>query len=118
MEHIKSEKLIQSMDILRNFIESNTEIKNKYKQYITNYKDKSSTFEKTLKDLKVGEKAKVLEVRGNEAIKRRLMVMGITSGIDVELLRKAPLGDPIEVLIRGYNVAIRKTEAENIILEK
>ena len=69
---------------------------------------------KTLKEAKVGETVKVVKLYGEGALKRRIMDMGITKGVDVYVRKVAPLGDPVEVTVRGYELSIRKTEAENI----
>lgn len=73
--------------------------------------------ERTLKELKPGEKAVVKKITGEGAVKRRLMDMGVTRGAEVLVRKVAPLGDPIEVNIRGYELTFRKTEAENIMVE-
>lgn len=73
--------------------------------------------ERTLKDLKPGEKSIITNVLGDKgAVKRRLMDMGVTRGAEVTVRKVAPLGDPIEVNIRGYELTLRKSEAENIIV--
>ena len=69
---------------------------------------------KTLKEAKVGETVRVVKLNGGGALKRRIMDMGITKGVDVCIRKVAPLGDPVEVTVRGYELSIRKTEAENI----
>jgi ferrous iron transport protein A len=69
---------------------------------------------KTLKEAKVGETVRVVKLYGEGALKRRIMDMGITKGVDVYIRKVAPLGDPVEVTVRGYELSIRKTEAENI----
>jgi len=69
---------------------------------------------KTLKEARVGETVKVVKLSGEGALKRRIMDMGITKGVDVYIRKVAPLGDPVEVTVRGYELSIRKTEAENI----
>ena len=69
---------------------------------------------KTLKEAKVGETVKVVKLYGEGALKRRIMDMGITKGVDIYIRKVAPLGDPVEVTVRGYELSIRKTEAENI----
>jgi ferrous iron transport protein A len=69
---------------------------------------------KKLSDLKIGEKAVVTAVYGEGAVRRRLFDMGITPGAEVYLRKKAPLGDPIEIAIRGYELTLRKTEANNV----
>lgn len=73
--------------------------------------------ERKLKELKPGEKGTIIKVIGEGAIKRRMMDMGVTKGVEVLVRKVAPLGDPIEVNIRGYELTFRKTEAENIIVE-
>ena len=71
---------------------------------------------KTLKDVKVGETATVVKLHGEGATKRRIMDMGITKGVEVHVRKVAPLGDPIEVNLRGYELSIRKADAEMIEL--
>ena len=72
---------------------------------------------KTLKDFAVGDKAIVKRLSGEGALKRRIMDMGVTKGVEVLVRRVAPLGDPIEVTVRGYELSLRKDEAANIIVE-
>lgn len=72
---------------------------------------------KTLKDVAVGEKVVVKRLSGEGALKRRIMDMGITKGIEVFVRKVAPLGDPIEVTVRGYELSLRKSEAESILVE-
>ena len=72
---------------------------------------------KTLKDVAVGDKAIVKRLSGEGALKRRIMDMGVTKGVEVLVRRVAPLGDPIEVTVRGYEMSLRKDEAANIIVE-
>lgn len=72
---------------------------------------------RTLKDVKVGETVRVSKLIGEGAIKRRIMDMGITKGIEVAVRKVAPLGDPIEISVRDYELSIRKGEAENILCE-
>lgn len=72
---------------------------------------------KTLKEAKVGETVKVVKLSGEGAVKRRIMDMGITKGVEVYLRKVAPLGDPIEVTVRGYELTLRKADAEMISVE-
>ena len=72
---------------------------------------------KTLKDVKIGETAVVAKLNGEGATKRRIMDMGITKGVEINLRKVAPLGDPIEVNVRGYELTLRKSEAEKIEVE-
>lgn len=72
---------------------------------------------KTLKDAKVGETVKVTKINGEGAIKRRIMDMGITKGVDLYIRKVAPLGDPVEVTVRGYELTIRKDDAEMIVID-
>lgn len=69
---------------------------------------------KTLRDVKVGESAIVVKLHGEGAVKRRMMDMGITKGIEVNIRKVAPLGDPVEVNVRGYELSIRKDDAAMI----
>ena len=69
---------------------------------------------KTLKDLSVGETGVIAKVGTSGALKQRFMDMGITKGTEVKVEKIAPLGDPIEIIIRGYNLSIRKGDAEKI----
>ena len=72
---------------------------------------------KTLKAAKIGETMKVVKLHGEGAIKRRIMDMGITKGVEVYIRKVAPLGDPVEVTVRGYELSIRKADAEMIEVE-
>ncbi len=72
---------------------------------------------KTLKDVKCGERVKVTKLIGEGAVKRRIMDMGITKGVEVYLRKVAPLGDPIEVTVRGYELSLRKADAQLIEVE-
>ncbi len=68
----------------------------------------------TLKDIKVGKSAKVTKVHGEGALRRRIMDMGITKGAQITVRKVAPLGDPIEIRVRGYELSLRKDDAEMI----
>ena len=72
---------------------------------------------KTLRESKVGDTVRVVKVHGEGAVKRRIMDMGLTKGVDVQIRKVAPLGDPIEVTVRGYELSIRKADAEMIEVE-
>ncbi len=73
--------------------------------------------EKKLSELKPGEKAVILKVIGSGLVRRRLVDLGLVRGSEILVVRKAPLGDPIEFQLRGYNLSLRKKEAENVIVE-
>ena len=72
---------------------------------------------KTIGDMKVGETAKVARLNGEGAVKRRIMDMGLTKGVQVTVRKVAPLGDPIELTVRGYELSIRKDEAVKVEVE-
>ena len=72
---------------------------------------------KTLKQATVGETVKVVKLHGEGAIKRRIMDMGLTKGVEVYVRKVAPLGDPVEVTVRGYELSLRKADAEMIVVE-
>ena len=69
---------------------------------------------KTLKDVKVGQNATVVKLHGEGAVKRRIMDMGITRGVEIHGRKVAPLGDPMELNVRGYELSVRKADAEMI----
>ena len=69
---------------------------------------------RTVKDMKTGQKANVIKVHGEGALRRRIMDMGITKGVEITLRKLAPLGDPMELTVRGYELSLRKAEAEMI----
>ena len=71
----------------------------------------------TLRNAKVGQTVKVVKLHGEGAVKRRLMDMGLTRGTEVYIRKVAPLGDPVEVTVRNYELSIRKADAENIEIE-
>ena len=71
----------------------------------------------TLRDIKVGGRAKVVKLHGEGPTRRRIMDMGITKGVEVYVRKVAPLGDPIELTVRGYELSIRKSDAETIEIE-
>ncbi len=72
---------------------------------------------KTLKEVKVGETVKVVRLTGEGPVKRRIMDMGITKGVNIYVRKVAPLGDPVEVTVRGYELSVRKADAEMIAVE-
>lgn len=72
---------------------------------------------RTLKDVKVGEKTRVIKVHGQGALKRRIMDMGVTKGLEIYVRKLAPLGDPIEINVRGYELSLRKEDASLIEVE-
>ncbi len=72
---------------------------------------------KTLKEVKIGETAKVVKLHGEGAVRRRIMDMGLTKGVEVSVRKVAPLGDPIEINVRGYELSLRKADAEMIEVE-
>ena len=72
---------------------------------------------KTLRDVKIGENAKVVKLHGEGAVKRRIMDMGLTRGVEVYVRKVAPLGDPIEITVRDYELSIRKADAQMVEVE-
>ena len=73
---------------------------------------------KTLREAKIGDTVKVVRLHGEGAVKRRFMDMGITKGVEIYVRKVAPLGDPVEVKVRGYELSIRKADAEMIEIEE
>ncbi len=72
---------------------------------------------KTLKETRIGETARVVKLHGAGPVRRRIMDMGITKGVDVFVRKVAPLGDPVEVTVRGYELSLRRADAEMIEVE-
>jgi len=72
---------------------------------------------KTLREAKIGDTVKVVKLHGEGAVKRRIMDMGITRGVEIYVRKVAPLGDPVEINVRGYELSIRKADAEMIEVE-
>ena len=72
---------------------------------------------KTLKQVKIGENCKVVKLHGEGPVKRRIMDMGITKGVEIYVRKVAPLGDPVEINVRGYELSLRKADAEMIEVE-
>lgn len=72
---------------------------------------------KTLKETKIGETVKIVKLHGEGAVKRRIMDMGLTKGTEVYIRKVAPLGDPVEITVRGYELSLRKVDAEMIEVE-
>lgn len=72
---------------------------------------------KTLKEISCGDMVKVVKLTGEGPVKRRIMDMGITKGVDVFVRKVAPLGDPVEITVRGYELSLRKADAEMILVE-
>ena len=71
----------------------------------------------TLRDLSVGQTARITKVGTTGALKQRFVSMGLTKGVEVKVIKIAPLGDPIEIELRGYNLSVRKDDAKNIEIE-
>jgi len=72
---------------------------------------------KTLNQLKPGERATIVKVGGQGPVRRRILDMGVVKGAEIKVVRVAPLGDPVEFLIKGYNLSLRKSEAQEIQVE-
>ena len=72
---------------------------------------------KTLKEVRIGESATIKRLHGEGALKRRIMDLGLTKGTEVYVRKVAPLGDPMELTVRGYELSVRKSDAENIEVE-
>ena len=73
---------------------------------------------KTLRDAKIGDTVKVIKLHGEGAVKRRIMDMGITKGVEIYVRKVAPLGDPVEITVRNYELSLRKADAEMVEIEE
>ena len=72
---------------------------------------------KTLRDIKVGKTARVVKLHGEGALRRRIMDMGLTRGVEIYVRKVAPLGDPVEITVRGYELTLRRADAEMVEVE-
>ena len=72
---------------------------------------------KTLRDARIGDTVKVVKLHGEGAVKRRIMDMGITKGVEIYIRKVAPLGDPVEINVRGYELSLRKADAEMVEIQ-
>ena len=72
---------------------------------------------RTMRDAKVGETVKVMSIKGDGALKRRIMDMGITKGVEIYIRKVAPLGDPVEITVRDYELSLRKADAEMVEIQ-
>ena len=72
---------------------------------------------KTLREIRIGGTARVVKVHGEGAVRRRIMDMGITRGVEIKVIKVAPLGDPLEITVRGYELSLRKADAAMIEVE-
>lgn len=127
IEHHLSKETIKRIEQFIQFLEEHQEEKtfftSRFKGFVEkgeedmeDKKEKKADF--TLRDLKPGEKGKVIKIKGKGNLKKRLLDMGIVPGTEIQLEKVAPLGDPVDILIKGYHLSLRKEEARDILLEK
>jgi len=72
---------------------------------------------KRLSELEIGDKGKVIDILSQGSLRQRFMDMGIVRGAEIEMVRRAPLGDPVEFLLKGYNLTLRRSDASSVLLE-
>ncbi|HNW47270.1 MAG TPA: DtxR family transcriptional regulator [Thermotogota bacterium] len=118
LEHIDSDDFYRGLETLQLFFEREPDSFKKFESFSEERKKNPHTAYLTLNKVRLREKVKVLEIKGSDFVKKRLVAMGFVPGVEVEIIGTAPMGDPIEVKIRGYNLALRKDEAANIFVEK
>lgn len=126
MEHHLSKETVHRIKQFVHFIVEHQEDKanyfSKYRRYLNQEEKVEKTETKaevvTLEDLMPGEKGKVLNIKGKGGIRKRLLDMGVTPGTEVQLKKVAPLGDPIDVVIKGYHLSLRKEEAREILITR
>ena len=110
---VKCKKVIVHTAVLRK--EKYLELK--FVNIFTNVYLNKGVSMKTLRDAKVGETVKVVKLNGEGPVRKRIMDMGITKGVEIFIRKVAPLGDPVEVNVRGFELTLRKDEAERIVIE-
>ncbi|MCD6442649.1 MAG: DtxR family transcriptional regulator [Thermotogae bacterium] len=119
LEHVNSKKLFTILTCIYEFFKKNGDIYIQFLRFTEEYKyggkDKMIT---TLHKLQPGSKAKVIEIKGSVDLKQRLLIMGITPGVELVVKGIAPLGDPLDITVKGYDLSIRKSEAEKIVVER
>ncbi|MDI7260067.1 MAG: DtxR family transcriptional regulator [Thermodesulfobacteriota bacterium] len=126
IEHHLSKEAMKRMRKLIQFFEKYPDEKNsfisKFQQFIKmgeeGMKSQKEKEDLTLKDLKPGERGKVIKIKGKGELKKRLLDMGIVPGAEIKLEKVAPLGDPIDILIKGYHLSLRKDEAKDILINR
>jgi DtxR family Mn-dependent transcriptional regulator len=127
IEHHLSEETARRIDQFIQFFEEYPEEKtffvSKFKSFIEKgekemKKKRGKTNDLTPNDLRPGEKGKVIRIKSKTSLKKRLLDMGIVPGSEIQLEKVAPLGDPIDILIKGYHLSLRKEEAKEILIEK
>jgi DtxR family Mn-dependent transcriptional regulator len=127
IEHYISEetkaKLTQFIQFLEEYPEEKTSFVSKFKSFIEKgeremEKKRGKPLDLTANDLRPGEKGKVIRIKSKTSLKKRLLDMGVVPGSEIQLEKVAPLGDPIDILIKGYHLSLRKEEAKEILIEK
>jgi DtxR family Mn-dependent transcriptional regulator len=127
IEHHLSKETIKRIEQFIQFLEEHQEEKtfftSRFKEFVEKGEEdmgdkKESKADFTLRDLKPGEKGKVIKIKGKGNLKKRLLDMGIVHGAEIKLEKVAPLGDPIDILIKGYHLSLRKDEAKDILITR
>ena len=119
MEHYISPQSLERLLKLVEFLEdSQGEFLEKFKEFLKNREKKEEPMEKRLSQMKVGDKGIVKRIVGDPNLKRRLMNMGVVPGTEIRVEKVAPLGDPMDVVVKGFHLSLRKEEAENIVVEE
>jgi DtxR family Mn-dependent transcriptional regulator len=127
IEHHLSKETIKRIEQFIQFLEEDQEEKtfftSRFKGFVEKGEEdmgdkKGSKADFTLRDLKPGEKGKVIKIKGKGNLKKRLLDMGIVPGTEIQLEKVAPLGDPVDILVKGYHLSLRKEEARDILLKK
>ncbi len=119
MEHYISQQSLEKLLSLIEFLESNQgEFLERFKEFLENKEKKEESMEKKLSQLKVGSKGVIKKIVGDPVLRKRLMNMGVVPGTEVRVEKMAPLGDPMDVVVRGFHLSLRKEEAENIVVEE
>ncbi|PIV20081.1 MAG: DtxR family transcriptional regulator [Deltaproteobacteria bacterium CG03_land_8_20_14_0_80_45_14] len=127
IEHHLSKETVKRIEQFIQFLQEHQEEKtfftSRFKGFVEKGEEdmgdkKESKADFTLRDLKPGEKGKVVKIKGKGNLKKRLLDMGIVPGTEIQLEKVAPLGDPIDILIKGYHLSLRKDEAKDILITR
>lgn len=115
LEHINHPRFFTALSVIMDFLNENSELKKRFSMLL---KDHEEVFGLTLASIEPGKTVKIKKLKGTESFNKRLMSMGIIPGVEVVVERIAPLGDPIEVKVKGYRLSLRREEARNILVEE
>ena len=115
LEHINNPRLFAAFSVMMSFFKEDQKLK---ERFLSHLKNNEEVFALTLASIEPGKTVKIKKLKGSRTFQRRLMSMGVMPGVEVHIERIAPLGDPIEVKVKGYRLSLRREEAKDILVEE